>query len=72
MSTHVPAPQQEKLALLPYSRALEELAGRDVRVTLVTPPYPCMGVGELRVVRVHDDGGTVTLDLSYESFERLP
>ena len=71
MSTGVPASLQEKLLLLPYSRGLEQLAGSDVRVDMVTPPYPCLGVGELRVVRVTEEGGSVKLDLSYDNYERL-
>lgn len=71
MSTSVPAPLQEKLALLPYSRALEQLAGSDVRVSVVVPPYPSIGVGDLRVVNVHEEDGVIQLDLSYENYERL-
>lgn len=71
MSTSVPAPHAEKLLLLPFVRALEELHGGDVRVALLTPPYPCVGIGELRVVRVGEQDGATKLDLSYENYERL-
>jgi len=71
VSTSVPAPDTEKLLLLPFVRALEELHGSDVRVTLLTPPYPCVGIGELRVVRVGEEDGATKLDLSYENYERL-
>jgi hypothetical protein len=71
VSTSVPAPLQDKLLLLPYARALEQLGGSDVRIAMVTPPYPCAGVGELRVVRVSETDGSVRLDLSYDHYERL-
>lgn len=71
MSTSVPAPLQETVLLLSYTRALEQLAGKDVHVHMVTPPYPCIGVGELRVVRVQEEAGVTTLDLSYDNYERL-
>lgn len=72
MSASVPAPQQEQVVLEPYLRSLARFAGRDVRVTVVTPPYPCVGLGELRVIRSRESGEVVSLDLSYEQYERLP
>ncbi|MDQ6780731.1 MAG: hypothetical protein M3Z37_06220 [Candidatus Eremiobacteraeota bacterium] len=72
MSASVPAPQQEQVVLEPYLVSLSRLAGRDVRVTVVSPPYPCVGVGELRVIRSRESDDVVTLDLTYERYERLP
>lgn len=72
MSASVPAPPQEEITLEPYLRSLARLAGRDVRITVVTPPYPCVGLGGLRVIRSRDKGEIVDLDLSYEHYERLP
>ncbi len=77
MSQSVSAPLQESLLLLPYTRALEMLEGRNVRVTVVTPPFPCIGVGRLHVVRVTEPGAgagpdaSVELALSYDDYERL-
>ncbi len=70
MSTSVP-PLHEELLLLTYPRVLERLSGKDVRVNVVTPPYPAIGSGELRVVRVSEEGAATVLDLSYEHYDRL-
>ena len=42
------------------------------RVTVTRPPYPCMGVGELRVVAVREQGGETSLVLCYQTYRRLP
>lgn len=78
MSQSVSAPLQESLLLLPYTRALEMLHGRNVSVSVVMPPYPCIGVGRLHVVRVTEPAAgsgpdaSVELALSYDDYERLP
>lgn len=36
------------------------------------PPYACMGVGDLRVVAVREQGGETSLVLCYQSYRRLP
>jgi len=72
VSQSVSAPLEDSLLLLPYTRALEMIDGRDVSVTVVMPPYPCIGVGRLHVVRVSEGDAGVELALSYDSYERLP
>ncbi len=62
---------QEKLLLLPYTRAIELLHGRNIRLTVVAPPYPAIGRGTLRIVRVTEEGDTLHLDASYDDYERL-
>jgi hypothetical protein len=63
--------EHEELLLVPYTRAIELLKGRDVRLRVITPPYPALGIGPLRVVRVVDEGTTVELEATYDDFERL-
>jgi len=63
---------EAELLLVPFARALELCAGREVRVTVVTPPYPVLGRGTLHVVRAHEEGGATVLELAYDDYERLP
>lgn len=63
---------QEALLLLPYTRAIEALTGRDVTLTVITPPYPALGRGTLHVVRASHEGDTVHLEATYDDYERLP
>jgi hypothetical protein len=69
--SHVASVDQQELQLLPYTRALELLQGRDVTLTVITPPYPALGCGALRVVRVTEEGNGVHLEATYDDFERL-
>lgn len=62
---------QEELLLLPYTQAIEILAGRNISVTFAMPPYPSIGVGTLRVVRATVNPGEAQLVLSYDDYERL-
>jgi hypothetical protein len=61
-----------ELLLVPFARALELCAGREVRVSVVTPPYPAIGCGTLHVVRAHEEAGATVLELAYDDYERLP
>jgi hypothetical protein len=61
-----------ELLLVPYTRAIELCGGRDVTLTVITPPYPALGVGTLHIVRAADEGNVVHLEATYDSFERLP
>lgn len=60
------------LLLVPYTRAIELLADRDITLTILAPPYPAAGLGPLRVVRADDDGAVVRLTATYDDYERLP
>jgi hypothetical protein len=69
----VPSSGYEELLLLPYTRAIEILNGRDITLTLVAPPYPAIGRGTLHVVRAGaGENGQVHLDVAYDDYERLP
>ena len=69
--SHVAGVDQQELQLLPYTRAFELLAGRDITLSVITPPYPAIGSGTLRVVRVTEEGNVVHLEATYDDFERL-
>ena len=60
------------LLLVPYTRAVELCAGRDILLTIIAPPYPAIGRGTLHVVRATDEGTTLHLEATYDDYERLP
>ena len=63
------------LVLVPYLEARAALAGRPLRFRVLTPPYPAVGVGTLRALRVvalsgeHD--GAWELLTGYEGYDKL-
>ncbi|MGD0051862.1 MAG: hypothetical protein ABSD03_08580 [Vulcanimicrobiaceae bacterium] len=65
----------EDLIMLPWTRARAALADRPLRLRLVAPPYPALGLGVLRLLRVrvldgaHD--GAFELAVGYDGYERL-
>jgi hypothetical protein len=61
-----------ELLLVPYTRAIEMCAGREITLTIVTPPYPALGRGTLRVVRATEERGVMRLEAAYDDYERLP
>ncbi len=63
---------QEALLLLPYTRAIEALAGRNVTLTVIAPPYAALGRGVLHVVRATHEADAVHLEATYDDYERLP
>ncbi len=70
MSATPAAPLDPDLLLVPLTVALARLRERRVSVRLLTPPYPCTGVGALRVVRVSELEYSTALDATYERYER--
>jgi len=62
---------QQELLLVPYTRAFQQLKGREITLSVITPPYPALGRGTLRVVRVSEEGNVVHLEATYDDFERL-
>jgi hypothetical protein len=63
---------EPSLVLLPECEARERLAGQALSFTVLRPPYPALGCGALRVLRVLEDAGTTRLVAGYERYERLP
>lgn len=49
--------------------ALPRLRERDVRVRVLMPPYASAGIGALRVVRVAEHAGAISLDVTYERYQ---
>jgi hypothetical protein len=59
------------LTLLADVRASGLLGTRPIALTLLRPPYPVLGVGALRVLRVSDRDDTTAVVASYERYERI-
>lgn len=47
------------------------LAGRALSLRLLTPPYPAVGLGRLRVLRLHEREGQTEMLCSYEGYARI-
>ena len=65
----------EDLVLVPWLEARRALGDRALRFRVLAPPYPALGVGVLRALRVsalsgeHD--GAWELLAGYERYERI-
>ena len=68
MSVTLAAPSHPELLLVPMTEALARVRERDVRVHVLTPPYPCFGSGALRVVRALERGDALDLEVTYEHY----
>jgi hypothetical protein len=64
-----------ELTLVPEVLARRELAGRALRLHVLRPPYPALGVGILRILRIREDAvdtsPALELTVGYERYERL-
>jgi hypothetical protein len=58
--------------LLPETEARALFTGRVLSWRLLRPPYPALGVGELRVLRVTESPGGTDIVAGYERYERMP
>jgi hypothetical protein len=65
------APAHEELINARWSDARALLHGRAMFVRVLSPPFPCAGTGDLRVVRAVSDGERIELVLTYADFKRL-
>lgn len=69
------AENRDDLALLPWVAAKNALSDRALRLRVLAPPYPALGIGALRALRVtalsgeHD--GAWELVAGYEGYEKL-
>jgi hypothetical protein len=61
----------DALTLVPEPLARRTLVDRPVRLRVLAPPFPALGVGSLRVLRILPsvDGWDVTA--GYDRYERL-
>jgi hypothetical protein len=59
------------LVLMPWLEARRRLGSREHALRVLTPPYPAIGGGELRVLRVRENGD-LPLDVlcGYERYRR--
>jgi hypothetical protein len=59
------------LVMLPWVDARRRLGSREFAVRVLAPPYPAIGGGELRVLRVRENGAA-PLDVvcGYERYRR--
>jgi hypothetical protein len=64
-------PDEAALTLLPEVRVRELLRDRKLTFRLLVPPYPALGLGVLRVLRVAERDGSTELVAGYEGYERL-
>jgi hypothetical protein len=60
----------ESLTLLPETQARARLGSRAIEFRVLAPPFPAFGVGELRVLRVREHAGGVSVLAGYERYER--
>lgn len=57
-----------------YYRELERIPGEtraQLRVLVTRPPYPCAGMGELRILAERRRGPCLEWVLAYERYHRL-
>jgi hypothetical protein len=59
------------LTLLAEDEVRRALAGRALVFRLAVPPYPALGIGRLRTLRVSEAGQLTEIVAGYERYERL-
>jgi hypothetical protein len=65
-------PMHDALTMLPEAQARRQLAGHPLRFTVLRPPYPALGVGTLRVLRVRENAqAELEVIAGYDNYERL-
>lgn len=52
-------------------RARRILSDRELAFSVLTPLYPVLGCGKLRVLRVRESGKRLEMIAGYESYERI-
>jgi len=57
--------------LLPEVEARAALAGRDLLLRVLRPPYPALGTGTLRVLRVREGDEKIEVIAGYDGYERI-
>jgi len=62
----------ETLTMLPEVQARRLLAGVALTLSVLRPPYPALGVGTLRVLRVREVAwAALEMTVGYDNYERL-
>jgi len=65
------AAEPDALTLLTDVEVRRALAERALRFTLLAPPFPALGVGALRVLRIVESPGKADLVAGYERYEHV-
>ena len=61
----------DDLVLVPEVEARARLGDRVLCERMVLPPYPALGLGRLRVLRVDENEERTTLVCGYEGYQKL-
>ena len=62
----------ETLIMLPEVQARRLLGVTAISLSVLRPPYPALGIGTLRVLRVRDvPAASLELTVGYDNYERL-
>ena len=59
------------MTLLPEPEARALLAGRQLSLFVLRPPYPAVGLGVLRVLRVRERDERTEIVAGYDGYQRL-
>ncbi|GAC1411415.1 MAG: hypothetical protein NVSMB64_21160 [Candidatus Velthaea sp.] len=63
---------REELTLLPESAARRAIGDQPIALRVLRPPYPALGVGTLRVLRVRErEGAGHEITAGYDNYQRL-
>lgn len=63
--------ESESLALMPLVDARARLGAADVRLRLLRPAFPALGLGTLRVLRARERDGVTEIVAGYDGYARL-
>jgi hypothetical protein len=73
--TGIGSMRQEDIVMMPWVTARRSLGDRPLRFRLLAPPYPAVGIGTLRALRVEpltgEHDGAWELVAGYDRYERL-
>lgn len=58
--------------LLPEVDVLTSYHAEATRLHVLRPPYPALGLGTLRVLRIRERAGVTEIVAGYDGYERLP
>jgi hypothetical protein len=61
----------DELPMTALVEARAMLAGRAMRLRMLLPPYPALGCGVLRALRVSEQGDMLEIVAGYETYERV-
>jgi len=65
------SPPEIALVMLPEVEARALLGDRRLSFAVLRPPYPALGVGTLRVLRVCEGDGVTRVTAGYDAYERI-